>query len=96
MAKSNKATVTVTQPAVCLPAAPKVRYAQRTWGPNSIITVNVANPKKGDSLHRFALYQNGMSVAQYVAAVVGAGLAKASKANSDLRWDSARKFITIA
>lgn len=81
------ATVPVVAPA---PAQARVRYATRTWGPNSVITVNVANPKIGKSAARFALYTNGMLVHQYTSAVGNKTLA-----NADLRWDSARGYVTI-
>jgi hypothetical protein len=92
-------TPAASTPAVETPAVEKVvkiRYAPRTWQPNSIITVVASNPKTGASRARYALYTTGMSVAQYAQAVVGLG-GKNTKtlANADLRWDVARGFITI-
>jgi prevent-host-death family protein len=54
------------------------------------------NPKveSSRSRERFALYRNGMTVADYVAAVVNAG-DKEQVAFDDLAWDQNRSFIWI-
>lgn len=92
MAKATS-TATVVAPAP-LPARP-VRYAPTAWGPQDVITVNVPNPKIGKSQMRYALYSNGMTVAQYKQLVFDARLGPKTLAGQDLRWDVARGFITI-
>ena len=54
------------------------------------------NPKKPGtaSYDRFALYYGAETVENYIAAVVAGGGTRA-KARADLRWDSARGFVTI-
>jgi hypothetical protein len=79
------------------PAKPaKIRYAKRDWAATDVITVNTPNPKKGKSYHRYALYANGMTVAEYAKALADAGLGGKTLANADLRWDMARNFISIS
>jgi len=57
-----------------------------------VITLLVAaNPKRGQSLKRFAKYRSGMSVADYAAAVGDRRIALA-----DLAWDTQRKFVRVA
>jgi hypothetical protein len=68
-----------------------------SFAPEQVIHVKVeGNPKKpmGKSYARFALYEDGLTVAQYVQRSVDAGN-KASLAHADLRWDAARKFIEV-
>jgi hypothetical protein len=74
----------------------KIRYAKREWAAGDVITVLAANTKKGKSFHRYALYTTGMTVAEYAQALKDAGLGGKTLANADLRWDVARKFISIA
>jgi hypothetical protein len=45
------------------------------------------NPKRGASRERFALYRDGMSVGEALAAGITRG---------DLKWDTDRDFISIA
>jgi hypothetical protein len=52
------------------------------------------NPKRGDSAKRFALYRSGISTEDYVAQCVKAGN-PSGVARADLRWDTARKFISV-
>ena len=79
------------------PAPKGVRYAPRTWQGSSVITLVVtANPKKGASHARYALYATGLTVAQYQKAVVAGGYGNTTKATADLRWDVQRGYITIA
>lgn len=103
--QSKKATAQVVSPVEVAQVAPEapvttkaplIRYAQRTWQPNWVIGNVKANPKRGVSQSRYAQYRNGMTVAEYVAAVVAIGQS-AAIANADLRWDTAphRAFITI-
>lgn len=61
-----------------------VNYSPTVTG--TIKVLAAANPKRGDSAARFALYVNGMSVAQALAAGVWP---------ADLRWDLAHKFIEV-
>jgi hypothetical protein len=68
-----------------------------SFAPEQVIHVKVeSNPKKpsGKSYARFALYEDGLTVAQYVQRSVDAGN-KESLAHADLRWDVARKFIEV-
>jgi hypothetical protein len=55
-----------------------------------------SNPKRpsGKSYHRFALHQDGLTVADYVKRSTDAGN-KASDAHLDLRWDAAHGFIAV-
>jgi hypothetical protein len=53
----------------------------------TIKVLSATNPKRGDSAARFALYTNGMTVAQAIAAGVWM---------ADIRWDVAHKFIEVA
>lgn len=55
------------------------------------------NPKnKGSRANAiFALYRDGQTVAEFVEAVVAAGFPR-KRASSAIRWDSARKFITLS
>lgn len=82
--------------------AKKVRYNKRTWAPTDIITLHKPMAKgpvtKSKSAARYALYQNGMTVQEYVDAVVKAGLGNKTLASNDLRWDTvpARGHISIA
>jgi hypothetical protein len=67
------------------------------FSPEQVIHVKVeSNPKKpsGKSYTRFALYEDGLTVAQYVQRSVDAGN-KESLAYADLRWDVARGFIEV-
>jgi hypothetical protein len=66
----------------------KIRYQKRTWTGSDIITVLRENPKTGESKKRYALYRTGMTVDEYVKAVVDAGLGTKTLANNDLRWDT--------
>jgi len=60
------------------------------WPDSSRITVLVAgNPKRRTAAQRFALYRNGMTVAEYKAAV------GEKQAVLDLRWDVKMQFIKI-
>jgi hypothetical protein len=52
------------------------------------------NPKRGKSRDRFALYQNGQTVEQYVARSVKAGNT-ISIARADLRWDLGKGLIAV-
>jgi hypothetical protein len=69
-----------------------------SFAPEQVIHLKVeSNPKKpsGKSYARFALYEDGMTVAQYVQRSVEAGN-KETVAIADLRWDTARKFIEVS
>ena len=52
------------------------------------------NPKRGKSRDRFALYQNGQTVEQFVARIVKAGN-PVSVARADLRWDMSKGLIAV-
>ena len=69
-----------------------------SFAPEHVIRKLVTdNPKKpsGKSYARFALYEDGLTVEQYVQRSVDAGN-KASIAIADLRWDVAHKFIEVS
>jgi hypothetical protein len=84
--KPTKSTPTKSAPSAPTKSAPK---------DGQVINLLVKeNPKRGDSATRFAYYRNGIAVEDYVARCVKAG-APSSLARADLRWDTARKFITI-
>jgi hypothetical protein len=73
------------------------RYAKWPYNPEQVITMLVdKNPKNGDtaSSRKFALYRNGMMVAEYIEAVVKSGQKK-GKAISGIRWDLAHGFIKV-
>jgi prevent-host-death family protein len=52
------------------------------------------NPKSGKSHDRFSLYRTGMTVAEYISAVVAQG-EKERLALNDLCWDINRQFIRL-
>ena len=87
MSKSHKQQVQVESK-----PSKQVRYASKSWGPTSDITVLKSNPKvPGSKSHaRFELHAPGQTVAQY-AALVGK-----SMANLDLRWGAARGFYSFS
>ena len=69
-----------------------------SFAPEQVIRKLVAdNPKKpeGKSYARFALYEDGITVAQYVQRSVDAGNT-ASLAHADLRWDTKKGFIAVS
>ena len=69
-----------------------------SFAPEQVIHVKVeTNPKKpsGKSYARFALYEDGMTVEQYVQRSVDAGN-KETVAIADLRWDVQHKFIEVS
>jgi hypothetical protein len=67
-----------------------------TINPLDTITVNVANPKRGQSHAVFAMYVNGQTVDAFKASVVEAGLRpNKAAAHGDVRWDLARGFISL-
>jgi hypothetical protein len=59
-----------------------------------IIELLVENPKRGKSRDRFACYENGITVREYVRRCEAAGYS-AQKAHDDLRWDTAHGFIAV-
>jgi hypothetical protein len=61
-----------------------------------IIEPIAINPKnKGSRAHAiFSLYRSGMTVAEFVDAVVAAGYTR-KLASSAIRWDSERNYITL-
>ena len=73
------------------------RYnAQEHLPDGAVITVLATdkNPKGGKAEGRFALYRDGQTVAEYVAASVKAGNPKAL-ARNDVRWDLVAGFISV-
>ena len=77
--------------------------ANRLYPDAAVIRVNpemvnakgeINNPKRGAAATRFALYRDGMTVGEYIAAVTKAGV-KSAVATADLKFDAARNFIAI-
>ncbi len=60
----------------------------------AIFKLVAENPKRGQSRERFALYRNGMTVDEYVAAVVRQGGIE-RVALEDVCWDLNREFIVL-
>jgi prevent-host-death family protein len=61
----------------------------------SVIRVLIeGNPKKGQSAERFALYRDGMTVAEYLTEVVALGESE-KLALDDLCWDQNRLYIRV-
>ena len=85
-------------PAVsALPEAPRRPRAWRP-APTDVIRLLIDyNPKRDESRKRFDLYRDGMTVADYVDAVVNSGTigATVGKAYADLRWDTDRSSIAV-
>ena len=52
----------------------------------TITVLAESNPKRGESAERFALYRDGMTVGEYLAA---GGVSK------DVNWDAARGYISV-
>ena len=52
------------------------------------------NPKRGNSRDRFALYRNGMTVEEYVRAVIEQG-GEERVALEDICWDLNHEFIVV-
>ena len=82
--------------------APKEKKASdatrtRIDGAAKIAVVAEKNPKKqgSRSYARFALYANGQTVEQFIAACVAAGF-PANEAKADLSWDRRHGFIAVA
>jgi hypothetical protein len=65
-------------------------FRGRVPADGKIVILVSKNPKHGTAAQRFSLYQTGMSIADYRAAVGNARLARA-----DLRWDVRSGFIRI-
>ncbi len=63
----------------------------RTWNVFKLVD---ENPKRGASRARFALYRNGMSVEEYIQAVVERG-GEERVALEDICWDLNHKFIAV-
>jgi len=100
-AQAPAPATTVEAPATPAPATtPTVKsakYAKVDWAGTSVITLNPSPKyiKRGESLKRFNCYKNGITVDEYVAAVVAINQTKAL-AKADLRWDVAHGLISIA
>ena len=54
-----------------------------------------ANPKRGKSAERFALYRDGMAVGEYLDATSALTGSKRGKWSADLRWDAERGYIEL-
>jgi hypothetical protein len=90
MTKSKKKT-----PAKTPVKATSTASQSTTIGDNKKIKLLVTeNPKRGKSRDRFALYQNGQTVEQFVARIVKAGN-PVSVARADLRWDLGKGLIAV-
>jgi hypothetical protein len=80
--------------------AAQPRYVKGRFPVNGIVRLTEAgkaNVKRGKSKARFECYRDGMTVAEYVAAVVALPGGSARLAHDDLRWDAAEShgFITV-
>jgi len=62
---------------------------------NVITVLHDKNPKRGKSAERFALYQTGMTIGQYVDAVIAIG-DRRRKAIRDITHDLEHEYISIA
>ena len=63
------------------------RKPRAAFDPEANINLLVTeNPKRGGSAVRYALYKDGMTVAEYIAA---------GGTPDDLRWDAAHKYISV-
>ena len=95
MANLNNATTTAAKAAAGASASASGRPAAYPLAARIAVQTE-ANPKKPGtaSYDRFALYYGAETVENYIAAVVAGGGTRA-KARADLRWDSARGFVTI-
>jgi hypothetical protein len=73
--------------------AKPVRYASKSVvNPTARITFVAPNNKKGKSRERFALYQEGMTVGEYVAAVKERNW---RYGREDIRWDVQHELIKL-
>lgn len=109
-AKANPANEAANEAATANPVtfAPVVfgrkMAANRLYADNRLIRLNPEikddkgavklNPKRGKAATRFALYKDGMTVKDYIAACVAKG-DKPGVATADLKFDSERNFIVI-
>ena len=95
MANLNNATTTAAKAAAGASASASGRPAAYALSARIAVQTD-GNPKKPGtaSYDRFALYYGAETVENYIAAVVAGGGTRA-KARADLRWDSARGFVTI-
>ena len=95
MANLNNATTAAAKAAAGASASASGRPAAYPLAAR-IAVLTDGNPKKPGtaSYDRFALYYGAETVENYIAAVVAGGGTRA-KARADLRWDSARGFVTI-
>ena len=95
MANLNNATTTAAKAAAGASASASGRPAAHATTARIAVQTDGIPKKPGTaSYERFALYYGVATVADYIAAVVAAGGTRA-KARADLRWDSARGFVTI-
>lgn len=72
--------------------------ANALFGDNEVIMLNPAlgglNPKRGKARDRFARYADGMTVAEYIKAVVDGG-EKPGVARADLKYDTDKGLVAI-
>lgn len=98
-AKTETRAVTVAATAAAAPVTPDLSPKAGTAGyARSLkLTLNVsANPKRGASSERFALYADCATVGDYYDACKAAGISP-GKTTADLKWDTdvTRKFVTL-
>lgn len=108
MTKQTAAAPAAAKTEAAAPAFGPVTFGRKTaanrlYPDAAVIRVNpeqmttkgeLINPKRGAAATRFALYRDGMTVGEYIAAVTKAG-AKSAVATADLKFDVARNFIAI-
>jgi hypothetical protein len=95
MAKSKKKTPAKTPVKATTATATIATATHKATSDDKKIKILVTdNPKRGKSRDRFALYQNGQTVEQFVARIVKAGN-PVSVARADLRWDLGKGLIAV-
>lgn len=78
-----------------LPPAPRAA-SNRAYPDTWVVRLrSEANPKRGKSAERFALYRDGMTVGEYLDASSALTGSKRGKWSCDLRWDAERGFIEL-
>jgi hypothetical protein len=96
MAKTTKKTPKTTAKVTATVAKRTVAKAtaHKATDGKTIKVLVAENPKRGKCRERFALYQNGQTVEEYVARSVKAGNTS-SIARADLRWDVSKRLIAV-
>jgi hypothetical protein len=69
--------------------------AQAKFAPDWVITNVGENKKRGKAKDRFALYREGMTVAEYQQVFIDKKVGTRALATADMRWDHVAGFVTI-